>query len=270
MPQSWNRMEREGLIMTVLCLGDIVGEAAVEKLQQKLWGLRKLWGVELCIANGENACDGNGISPSVAESLFSAGVDVLTSGNHVFRRKEIYAYLDEKETLIRPANYPAGAPGQGYTLYDMGYTQVLIINLLGQVYMDALDCPFRKAEAILNKFPDVKVSIIDFHAEATSEKKALAIYLEGKVSAVVGTHTHVQTADATVLPGRTAFMTDLGMTGPVDSILGIAKEPVLRKFLQKLPVHFEKAEGEIQVQGALLDLDETTGKAKGIKAVSLI
>lgn len=256
--------------MKLLCLGDVVGRRSVEHLEKKLWNLRNLWGVDLVVVNGENASDGNGLLPEDADRLFSAGADVITSGNHIFRRKELYPYLEEKPFLLRPANYPASCPGTGCAVTDCAGRELLVISLLGTALMEPLRSPFETADQLLEQYAHIPLKLVDFHAETTSEKKALACYLDGRVTAVVGTHTHVQTADAQVLPGGTGFITDLGMTGPVNSILGVDKVNVIRKFTTHMPVRFEKADGVIQIQGALLEVDNTTNLTRSITNVSVL
>jgi metallophosphoesterase (TIGR00282 family) len=223
----------------------------------------------MVIANGENAAGGNGITRAVAAELFGAGVDVITTGNHVWDQKEALELLDEEARILRPANYPAGTPGQGWQVYrTRSGRAVAIVNLAGRVFQADLDCPFRLAHALVEEIrPRTPIILIDFHAEATSEKQAFAWYMDGRVSAVVGTHTHVQTSDARVLPGGTAYITDLGMTGPRDSVIGVKKELVIRKFLTQMPVRFEVAGGAVQMDGVVIDVDAETGRALDIRAV---
>ena len=250
-------------------IGDIVGRPGRRALRRLLPGLLHETGAEMVIANGENAAGGNGITRAVAAELFGAGVDVITTGNHVWDQKEALELLDEEARILRPANYPAGTPGQGWQVYrTRSGRAVAIVNLAGRVFQADLDCPFRLAHALVEEIrPRTPIILIDFHAEATSEKQAFAWYMDGRVSAVVGTHTHVQTSDARVLPGGTAYITDLGMTGPRDSVIGVKKELVIRKFLTQMPVRFEVAGGAVQMDGVVIDVDAETGRALDIRAV---
>ena len=220
------------------------------------------------IANGENASSGNGLSPFDAEMLLQCGVDVITSGNHIWKKNGIKARLDSNNKVLRPANYPSLCPGNGYTVMDSKGIRILVVNLMGTVYMEPLACPFDTLEGILRREEgNYDLSVIDFHAEATSEKLALAYEFDGRVTAVVGTHTHVQTADARVLPKGTAFITDLGMCGPVDGILGVRKEEVISKFRTKMPVRFAAASGSILLCGAII---ESNNNAKvSIEAIQM-
>jgi 2',3'-cyclic-nucleotide 2'-phosphodiesterase len=226
---------------------------------------------ELILANGENAAAGFGITPPLVEELLDTGIAVLTSGNHVWDKKEIYPYLRDHVDgrLLRPANYPANAPGHGLyigkTREGIGYA---VLNLQGRVFMPSIDCPFRSADAQLAAIPaDVKIRIVDMHAEATSEKVAIGWYLDGRVTAVVGTHTHVPTADEVLLPKGTAYVSDLGMTGPYDSVIGIEKELVIQKFLNQIPARFEVAKGDVRLAAALIEADPQTGRALSIQRI---
>ena len=252
----------------ILCIGDIVGKAGTEYIEQRLWGIRKLVGADFVIANGENASPGNGLLPADAKRLHTAGVDVLTSGNHIWNRKEVYPLLDGADNLLRPHNYPT-APGSGVGVYKTPYGRVEVINLIGLTYLSPLPCPFRTADALLSQTDGAAVRIVDFHAEATSEKRAMGFYLDGRVTAVVGTHTHVQTADEQILPGGTAYITDLGMTGPVDSVIGVGKEEVLHYFLTGLPVRFQPGAGEVLLCGVLIEADMATGRALSIERIQI-
>lgn len=255
--------------MQILMIGDVVGNKGCEFLRSKLPSLKRLKGIDLVIANGENSADGNGITPSSAEMLFSCGVDIITSGNHVFRRKEMYDMLENEPLVLRPANYPDSAPGNGWCMYDMGRVQVCVINLLGTVYLESLDCPFRTVDRILEKAGNPRITIIDFHAEATAEKRALGFYLDGRVSAVVGTHTHVQTADAQILPNGTGYITDVGMVGCIDSVLGVKPELAIAKMKNKLPTRFENAIGEQMINAVLFSIDDRTGRATSVESLSI-
>lgn len=255
--------------MKILAIGDVVGKIGCEFLREKLPGLKQDEGVGLVIANGENSSDGNGITKSSAEYLFSSGVDIITGGNHSFRRKESYDYYDEAPFLLRPANYPDGTtPGKGYTVYDMGRIQVGVINLLGCMYLESLDNPFDVVDRILPKL-NTKITIVDFHAEATAEKLALAYYLDGRVSAMFGTHTHVQTADEMIFENGLGYITDVGMTGPAVSVLGVKPELTIKKFKEKLPVRFDLAGGKCKMNCILFDINEKTGKTVSVRRINV-
>lgn len=255
--------------MRFLVIGDIVGRPGRRAIRKLLPRLLAETGAEMVIANGENAAGGNGITRAVAMELFGYGIDVLTMGNHVWDQKEALTLLDEEPRILRPANYPAGAPGRGWAVFrSRGGGEVAIINLSGRVFQAHLDCPFRLADRLLEELAlRTPVILVDFHAEATSEKQAFAWYLDGRVSAIWGTHTHVQTNDARLLPGGTAYITDLGMTGPRDSVIGVKKEIVIKKFLSQMPVRFEVAGGPVQLDAIVLDVDPETGHAQHIRAI---
>jgi len=257
--------------MRILYLGDIVGRPGRHAVKKHLPAIRADVSADLVLANAENASGGLGLSSEGAKELFGAGVDAMTSGNHIWKFKDMPSYMQREERLLRPANFPPGLPGRGVVvLRKEGLAPVALMNLMGRTYMQAIDCPFRAADALLAELdaahPDALVRILDFHAEATSEKSALGWHLDGRVTAVLGTHTHVQTADARLLKKGTAFMTDLGMCGPTDSCLGMSVPPILRKFLTAAPERFEVADGPVALCGALLTIDETTGQALGIQA----
>lgn len=247
--------------MRILAIGDIVGSVGCRFLRERLPALKRAEKIDLVIANGENSADGNGVTPASAEFIFSSGVDIITGGNHSFRRKEAYPYYDEAPYLLRPANFPEGStPGKGYAVYDMGRVQVGVINLMGTMFLESLDDPFRKADELIKRL-GTKITVVDFHAEATAEKLALAYYLDGRVSAMFGTHTHVQTADEIILENGTGYITDVGMTGPVRSVLGVQPELAIRKFRDRLPVRFDLAGGDCKLDCILFDIDERSGKA---------
>jgi len=257
--------------MRILFIGDIFGHPGRRIVKEILPQLRLELQADLVLANAENAAAGFGITPPLVEELLDLGIAVLTSGNHVWDKKEIYPYLREQINgrLLRPANYAAEAPGHGLfvgkTAAGISYA---VMNLQGRVFMPTLDCPFRKADALLGCIPEeVKIRIVDMHAEATSEKQALAWYLDGRVTAVLGTHTHVPTADETVLPRGTAYITDLGMTGPYESIIGMERQTVIQKFLDQLPARFEVAKGDVRFSAALLDVDPQSGRALSIQRI---
>ncbi len=256
--------------MRVLFLGDVMGRPGRQAVREALPGLKKEFGLDLVIANAENASGGLGVMPKSARDLIQSGVDIMTSGNHVWKHKEIEEYLDREPRLLRPANFPPGLPGSGLGIYSTDNdTPVAVINLLGRTYMDLADCPFQAAAKLLESVPpEVRVRIVDFHAEATSEKKAMAFYLDGKVSAVLGTHTHVQTNDPQIFPKGTAYLTDLGMCGVEMSILGMDHKNIIERFITRLPRRFELARGDIGLRGAIMDIDEETGLARGIETLS--
>jgi len=257
--------------MRILYLGDIVGRPGRTAVKKHLPAIRAAENVDLVLANAENASGGLGLTAEGAGELFAAGLDGLSSGNHIWKFRDMPSYMQREPRLIRPANYPPGLPGRGYTvLKKPGLPPVALINLMGRTYMQAIDCPFRAADAILAELdaehPDALIRILDFHAEATSEKAGLGWHLDGRISAVLGTHTHVQTNDARLLKSGTAFMTDLGMCGPTDSCLGMSVAPILRKFLTAAPERFEVADGPVAFCGAILDIDDSTGRARSIHA----
>ena len=256
--------------MRILCIGDVVGTAGCKFLRSRLPAFKKLHNIDLVICNGENSADGNGINPRSADYLFSSGVDVITLGNHSFRRPEVYGYLDDHPNIIRPANFPSGTtPGVGVCTVDMGYTTVAVINLMGQEGIaDHLDNPFSCIDQLLKDI-DAKITLVDFHAEATSEKRAMGFWLDGRVSAVFGTHTHVMTADAEVLPKGTGYITDLGMTGTIDSVLGVKKEIIINRFLTKLPGRFEYADGACKMNCTLFDIDRSSGRCQSVESFEL-
>ncbi|MBM3249986.1 MAG: TIGR00282 family metallophosphoesterase [Candidatus Omnitrophica bacterium] len=255
--------------MKVLFIGDIVGSPGREAVRRLVPELRQGQALDFVIANAENAAGGSGITAKVAEELFSSGVDVLTSGDHIWKKREIFEIINQEPRILRPANFPGGAPGAGCGVFKAHNGRSAgVINVNGRVFMEPLDCPFKAAlscaEEILKK---TKVIIVDIHAEATSEKVALGWYLDGKASCVIGTHTHIQTADERVLPKGTAYLTDAGMTGPHDSVIGRRVEDVLERFVTAIPTRFEVASENVQLQGAILDIDDETGRARSIVRV---
>lgn len=256
--------------MNILVIGDIVGKPGRAIIKSMLAKIQREHDISFTIANAENAAGGRGLTKDIKDDLLSMGIDVLTMGNHVWDNKSIFNFIDDEPRLIRPINYPGDCPGQGVHVYRAGFNKkIAVINASGRVYLPALDCPFQTVNEAVNDLKDkVDYIIVDFHAEATSEKMAFAYYLDGRVSAVVGTHTHIQTADERILPGGTAYITDLGMTGPVDSILGMAKEPIIDKFLNARPARFEVATGPAQIQGVILNFDEETNLAIHIERFS--
>ncbi|MBE6703294.1 MAG: YmdB family metallophosphoesterase [Ruminococcaceae bacterium] len=255
--------------MKILALGDVVGEQTLRYLAEKLAEQRRLLGADLVIANGENVCDIKGISPAAAEYLIGHGVDILTSGNHVFDRRDIYDYLDTSKHLLRPLNYPAECPGEGSCVVTSadGW-KVLVLNVSGTAFMESLNNPFASVERALDAARGkYDVAVLDIHAEATSEKLALARYFDGRIGVIFGTHTHVQTADEQILPNGAGYITDLGMTGPIDGILGVRAEEIVFKSRTHLPRRFSVASGEIKAHGALFDVDAVTGRTKSVKRI---
>lgn len=257
--------------MRFLIIGDIVGNNGVEYLQKHLDSIRKLNKIDFVIANAENSTPvGKGISKAVAQTLYSCGVDVMTMGNHTFNNFEINKLFDEEFPVIRPANMPPETEGEGYIITDFLGTKIAVINLLGRVYMESMDCPFRTADSLIEKIKDdADIIIVDFHAEATSEKKAMGFYLDGRVSAVFGTHTHVQTADERILEGGTAYITDVGMTGCHNSVLGVKKDIIIKRFLTSIHQRHEIEDGTATMEGVIIDIDETTGKSTNIERLQI-
>jgi 2',3'-cyclic-nucleotide 2'-phosphodiesterase len=255
--------------LKLLFIGDVVGRTGRHALSCRLHRLIDEQRVDLVIVNGENAAAGFGLTAKIAEELFDMGVDVITSGNHIWDKREIYEHLDREERLLRPANYPPGLPGRGAGLFETSSgIKVGVINLEGRVFMNNLDCPFRAADQLIRELRrHTSIILVDFHGEATSEKMAMGYYLDGQVSAVIGTHTHVQTADERILPGGTAYITDVGMTGSRDAVIGIRKELAIEKFLTQLPVRFEVAKKDSWLCGVLVDVDGETGRALKVQRI---
>jgi metallophosphoesterase (TIGR00282 family) len=257
--------------MRILFIGDIFGSTGRKLVAEHLPYLLESENLGLVIANAENAAGGFGLTPPLADELFGLGIDVLTSGNHIWDRREIYAYFSSHPRLLRPANYAADLPGTGMAIVAArNGTSCAVLNLQGRTYMPATDCPFRKADELMAAVPaEIKVRFVDFHAELTSEKMAMGWYLDGRVSAVIGTHTHVPTADTRILPRGTAYQTDAGMTGPYDSVIGVEKEAVVRKFLTALPTRFDAARGMAEFHSVIVDVDPETGRATSIRRACL-
>ena len=254
--------------MRILFIGDIVGRPGREALRRLLPEVRAGYAPDLVVANVENAASGFGLTQSVAKEILGAGVDVMTGGNHLWDRRGSEAYLESEPRLVRPANYPEGTPGRTWVIQEAAGARVAVLNLQGRVFMPPLDCPFRTLDHLLERLQgEAEVFVLDFHGEATSEKKAMAFYADGRVSAVVGTHTHVPTADECILPGGCAFVSDLGMTGPYDSVIGMDREGVLEKFLTGLPRRFEVAKGDARLSGLVVDVDERSGRARFVQRV---
>lgn len=259
-----------GNFMNILFIGDISGRPGREAVHKYLFDIREKHSIDMVIANGENASGGLGMNRDAYEELSSAGIDMFTMGNHVFSKKEIHSLMDNGENIVRPANFPKGAPGKGYTAITIkNGIKIAIVNLMGRTFMDAnFDNPFTVADDVLKEIT-AKIIFLDFHAEATSEKKALGYYLDGRVTAIIGTHTHVQTNDAQILPKGTAYLTDAGMTGARDSVLGVKPEIAIYKFTTGLPRRHEIAEGELQFNAVIIQVDDETGKAKKIEIVNI-
>lgn len=252
--------------MRIAFLGDVVGKPGRRGVVACLAGLIAAEAIDFVVANCENAAGGVGVDPGSVRELLGAGVDVLTSGNHIWAKREIIEYIADSDVLLRPANFAPSTPGWGYAVKtSRSGTPVAVVNLIGRVFMNNYDCPFRVADKVLEQVaPKARVILVDMHAEATSEKVAMGWYLDGRVSAVIGSHTHVQTADERVLPAGTAYLTDAGMCGPRDSVIGVKREPVIQRFLTQMPTRFEVAAGPVLVQGAIVDVDVTTGKAQSV------
>jgi hypothetical protein len=250
--------------MKILLVGDIVGGPGRRVFRDVVKRLRAENAVQIVVANGENAAAGNGITLALADELFKAGADVITLGDHVWGQKDLETSIAGEKRLLRPLNFPPGAPGQGCVTIQTAFGPFAVVNLLGRVFMNPMDCPFRAMDALLKTLPSNVPVLVDFHAEATSEKIAMGYYLDGRVTAVFGTHTHVQTSDATLLPKGTAYMTDLGMTGPMNSVIGREIAPVLKKFTTGIPAKFDVASGLSVLEGAILDVDRASGKAVSI------
>ena len=254
-------------VLRCMVIGDVIGKPGRVALVQTLRDLRSEFEIDLVVANGENLAAGAGLTPSLAEELLDHGVDVITSGNHIWDKREIYDYLDSGRPVLRPMNYPDAAPGRGWLVHTLpDGDQVAVANVMGRVFMNQLDSPFTAMDAWLDQggeqLPPVRV--VDFHCEITSEKNAMGWYLDGRVTAVVGTHTHVPTADARVLPKGTAYISDVGMTGPRDSVIGFSLETVLPRFLTHLPTRFAVAEGPVVVNAVVIEADRSTGRARSI------
>lgn len=253
----------------ILSIGDIVGDAGRTVIRELVPAIKKEENIDFVIANGENIAGGSGITQNTAKALFRAEVDVVTAGDHVYRQKDIYELFKKTSRVLRPANFPDACPGEGYHVYKYNdEVSIAVVSLLGRVFMQAVDCPFKKAEMIVEKIKDeADVIVLDFHAEATSEKIAMGWLLDGKVSLITGSHTHVQTADEKVLPNGTAYISDLGMTGPFKSVLGREIEPILRRFKTQMPVRMPVAKEDLRINGVITEIDTKTGKALSIKRV---
>ncbi|MBT9137753.1 MAG: hypothetical protein DDT31_00292 [Syntrophomonadaceae bacterium] len=264
-------MRNSSTKMKILFIGDVIGRAGRSAIKQFLPRIKQDKKISFSIINGENVAAGVGLTSRTVKELFSDGIDVITSGNHFWDKKDIAEIIDVEKRLLRPANYPPGVPGHGSVIVETADGEKIgIINVAGRVFMLPLDCPFRKVESEVERLrKETSLIIIDIHAEATSEKIAMGWFLDGKVSAVIGTHTHVQTADEIVLPKGTAYITDIGMTGSRNSVIGVKKELALHRFLYQMPIKLEAAEGEAELCGVILDLDPVTGKANSIERIQM-
>jgi 2',3'-cyclic-nucleotide 2'-phosphodiesterase len=256
--------------MNILMVGDIFGEPGRAALGKLLPKLKREYAVDLTVVNVENSAGGFGVTPTLGKWFLDQGVDVMTSGNHIWDKKEIVEYITKENLLLRPANYPVGTPGTGYITVKAGPHRVGVINLMGRVFMPPIDCPFRKADEIIAELArETPIILVDMHAEATSESVAMGWYLDGRVSAVVGTHRHVQTADERVLPGGTAYITDLGLTGPTDGVIGVDRDQIIQRFLTQMPIRFETAKGPAALHGVVITVDPDTGRATDIRRLRL-
>lgn len=257
--------------MRILAIGDVVGDPGCNFLREKLRMIKEEHKIDFVIANGENSANWNGITPSSAKFIFESGVDVITTGNHVFRRYEIFPMLHNEKNLIRPANYPKyTTPGAGVCIREVNGIRICVINLLGVVFLENLACPFGTMESILRNIPHSDIIILDFHAEATAEKRSLGFFLDGKISAMFGTHTHVPTADECILPNGTGYITDVGMTGVINSSLGVRYDITIKKMKTKMPVKFECATGKCKLDCVIFDINESTGHTDNVKRLSIV
>ena len=256
--------------MRIMLVGDVVGRAGRRAFRAHTPQLRAERNIDVVVVNGENSAGGKGFTRKALDELYAGGADVVTSGNHVWDKKDVFAFVDDEPFLVRPANYPEGAPGQGYCIFPFKTMNIAVCNLSGRSFMPALDCPFQKADEIIAALEgQADIIVLDFHAETTSEKLAMGYYLDGRAAAVVGTHTHVQTADEQILPGGTAYITDLGMVGPYRSILGVRSDLVLQKFRTGMPVRFEMAEGAAEYAAVIVDVDPAGGCARAIERIRI-
>ncbi len=255
----------------VLFIADIVGRPGLEIVSKLAPSLKERMRVDFCIANGENGCEGKGLTQKLAREYFALGIDLITSGNHIWDNRDIYEALNTNGRILRPANYPEGNHGKGATVVTLeSGVKVGVVNLQGRTFMFNIDCPFRRGLSEVNRIrKQTNIILVDFHAEATAEKVAMGWYLDGKVSAVIGTHTHVPTADERILPGGTAYITDVGMTGPFDSVIGLKKEVAIKRFLHQTPVRFKPADGDLRFCAVLIEIDIATGHALNIERINL-
>lgn len=252
----------------ILCVGDVVGSVGTAYLMKKLPIIKKENEIDICIVNGENSAKGNGITPFSAQQIFSAGADFITTGNHAFKRQEAYKFFDESLSVIRPANYKDSVWGRGYGIIDKGFVRIGVANILGTVFMEPLENPFDCADRVIEELKkEVNIILVDFHAEATSEKRAFGLYLDGRVSTVFGTHTHVQTADEQIMPNGTGYITDLGMCGPINSVIGVTPEIIIEKFRTGLSARHENPDTDCDIQGCIFTVDKSSGKTVGVERV---
>jgi len=257
--------------LKILFIGDVVGNLGRKTVKEMIPKIKKEYGIDFCIANCENAAGGSGITYVVAQELYKSGIDGITMGNHTWSKKEILNFIESDPKIVRPANFPRETPGTGSTILEKDKLKLGLINVQGRVYMSAADCPFKAAERELETLKkQVKVVIVDIHAEATSEKCALAWYLDGRASCVFGTHTHVQTADERILPNGTAYLTDVGMTGPYEGIIGMDRDIIIKKFILHMPERFELAQGKVQFNAVVVDVDERTGRTNSIVRINKV
>ena len=258
-------------VHNILCLGDIIGITGRFALNRYLENIKKDNNIDFVIANGENVANGIGITRDTAKELFSSGVDVITTGNHIWNNKDVFAIIVGENRLLRPYNYPNQSPGLGYYIYDMLGVKIGVLNMMGRTFMDPTDCPFQKAQIAIKHIKErTDIIFIDFHAEATAEKQAFAYYLDGEVTAIFGTHTHIQTADERILPKGTAYITDLGMCGSYDSVIGMKKEAAIARFVTKIPHRFEVETTSPMINGVVIEIDSENGKAKSIKRIKYL
>ena len=257
--------------MRILAIGDIVGKDGMNFLRYKLKQIRLEHQIDFVVANGENSAEGNGMLPFVTQWILESGVDVVTGGNHSFRRKEIFSFLENNQKVIRPYNYPKGTtPGRGIFKTEVKGIKIAVINMMGVVYLESLRSPFECMDEIIDECQDCTIKILDFHAEATAEKRALGFYVDGRISAMFGTHTHVQTSDEQILPAGTGYITDVGMTGVIDSVLGVKKELSIRRMKDKLPTRFEQAKGESKMECVIFEVNEQTVKTDSVERMRVI
>lgn len=256
--------------INIIAVGDVVSQQGCDKLRECLPSIKRENNIDFCIVNGENSANGNGIMPKSAEHIFTSGADVITGGNHTYRRREIYETLESDECILRPSNYDDNCPGKGHIIIDKGPYKVAVVNLSGTVFMEPLKNPFHCIDEVLEKIKgETAVIAVDFHAEATAEKRAMGFYLDGRVSCMFGTHTHIQTADEQILQNGTGYITDVGMTGPKDSVLGVEPSLAIEKMKTNMPVRFKNPDGECILQGIIFTVDKKSGKTESIKRISI-
>ncbi|WP_027406983.1 TIGR00282 family metallophosphoesterase [Anaerovibrio sp. RM50] len=254
--------------MKILIVGDVVGRPGRKAFKKYTKELREKHNIDIVIVNGENSAAGKGVSRKSLDELYAAGADIVTSGNHIWDKREVYEVIDTDPYLIRPANYPEGAPGKGWCLYPFKAKNLAVINMSGRAFMPEMDCPFQKIEDVLSEIGDeADIKILDFHAETTSEKMAMGFYLDGRVQVVVGTHTHIQTADERILPEGTAYITDLGMVGPWNSVLGVKSDIIIKKFTSCMPARFDLADGPAVYSAIVVEIDDATNKPVGVERI---